>query len=75
MFRMKEAKILVVGLDGVGIEICKNLVLAGIGYLYLVDSELIDLNNVYKNFYLTTQDIGLKVISLINYLYYFVNRK
>ena len=37
--RMMESKVLVVGLGGVSCEICKNLILGGVGHVTLMDHQ------------------------------------
>ncbi|CAO3690429.1 unnamed protein product [Umbelopsis vinacea] len=56
--RIRNANILVVGMKGLGNEICKNLVLAGIGSLTILDHEPVTVQDLGAQFFLTESDIG-----------------
>ena len=45
MAKLVSMKVLIVGLKGIGIEVAKNLVLAGPGSVVLVDDEATEVNN------------------------------
>lgn len=51
------SKVLIVGLDPLGVEICKNLILCGVGSITILDDKLITEKD-YGNYYITSQDIG-----------------
>jgi ubiquitin-like 1-activating enzyme E1 A len=52
------ARVLVVGLDGVGAEVVKNLVLAGVGHLQLCDGSAVGESDLGANFLLARSDLG-----------------
>jgi len=58
MRRMQEAKILLVGLGSLGIEIAKDLVLAGIKELTLYDPVRVEKYDLASHFYCTEADVG-----------------
>ncbi len=61
---MKAARVLVIGLNALTCEVVKNLVLAGVGHLTLLDSSLVQANHVGAEFFLREGDIGAKVKAL-----------
>ena len=60
MEKIINLKILVVGLRGLGIEISKNLVLAGPKQLTIYDKNLCAINDLSSNFYIEEFDISKK---------------
>eukprot|EP01041_Mallomonas_annulata_P006187 gene6187-12532_t len=59
MAKLVSMKVLIVGLKGIGIEVAKNLVLAGPGVVTLVDDEPTELRDLGANFFLAESDVGL----------------
>ena len=60
MGKLIKMKILIVGLRGLGVETAKNTILAGPNEVQLYDPELIKINDLCGNFYLTEEDVGKK---------------
>jgi ubiquitin-like 1-activating enzyme E1 A len=58
---MRNARILVVGLRGTGTEVIKNLVLAGIGTLVMVDGGDVSEEDLGAGFFFRDEDVGKKV--------------
>jgi ubiquitin-like 1-activating enzyme E1 A len=58
---MRNAKILVVGLKGTATETIKNIVLAGIGKLVVVDGENVSEEDLGAGFFFRNEDVGEKV--------------
>jgi ubiquitin-like 1-activating enzyme E1 A len=58
---MRNAKILVIGLKGVATETIKNIVLAGIGMLVVVDVEDVSERDLGAGFFFRDEDVGKKV--------------
>ena len=58
MRRMQKCSILLVGLGGLGVEIAKNLALAGVKSLTLHDPRPIELSDLSSHFYCTEADVG-----------------
>lgn len=58
---MRNATILVVRLRGVATEAIKNMVLAGIGKLIIIDSDNVTEEDLGAGFFFRDEDVGLKV--------------
>lgn len=59
--RMRNATILVVRLKGTATEAVKNMVLAGIGKLVIVDGEEVTEEDLGAGFLFRDEDVGKKV--------------
>jgi ubiquitin-activating enzyme E1 len=59
MSKMVRSSVAVVGLNGVGAEAAKALILANIGAVTLVDDALVSVRDLSTHFYLADGDIGL----------------
>jgi ubiquitin-like 1-activating enzyme E1 A len=62
--RMRKAHVLLITIRALGNEIAKNLVLAGIGSLTIMDSNVVTETDVESQFFITGEDIGKNVPSL-----------
>jgi len=60
MKKLSYLKILIINLRGLGIEIAKNIILAGPKRVSIFDSELVKTNDLGANFYLSKEDINKK---------------
>lgn len=60
--RMRKAKVLLITIKALGNEIAKNLVLAGIGSLTILDDAVLTASDVESQFLVTKENIGQKVI-------------
>lgn len=58
MKKMSASNVLVVGLKGLGVEIAKNVALAGVKSITLHDPKPTELTDLSSQFFLTTEDIG-----------------
>ncbi|QLG72260.1 hypothetical protein HG535_0C06150 [Zygotorulaspora mrakii] len=58
--RMRLARVLLINLSSIGTEICKNIVLSGLGSLCILDSHAVTEEDLGSQFYLSKQDVGLK---------------
>ncbi|CAG8569070.1 31747_t:CDS:2, partial [Racocetra persica] len=56
--RMRVSSILISGMRGLSNEICKNLVLAGIGSITIIDHNLVMEEDLGAQFFVTEGDIG-----------------
>ena len=66
---MRNATILVVRLRGVATEAIKNVVLAGIGKLIVMDGENVSEEDLGAGFLFRDGDVGLKVRRVLYKLY------
>ena len=74
MEKIINLKILIIGLRGLGIEIAKNLILAGPKEVFISDKNKCQINDLNSNFYINEEDIDnkireeecLKKLSLLN---------
>jgi len=58
MRRLASAHVLVVGLGGLGVEIAKNVALAGVKAITLHDTRAVELRHLGAQFYLDESDVG-----------------
>jgi molybdopterin/thiamine biosynthesis adenylyltransferase len=59
-FRLELARVLVVGLNAVGAEVAKNIVLAGCGTVHLSDETIISQEDISSQFLLRADEVGMK---------------
>lgn len=57
--RLRRARVLVVGLGGLGSPVAMYLAAAGVGHLVLADFDVVDLSNLQRQIIHTTDRIGL----------------
>lgn len=58
MLKMQTSNVLIIGLKGLGIEIAKNVALAGVKSLSLYDPAPVELKDLSTQFFLTEEDVG-----------------
>lgn len=58
MLKMQHASVLIIGLKGLGIEIAKNVALAGVKSLSLYDPKPVQREDLSTQFFLSEEDIG-----------------
>eukprot|EP00882_Tetradesmus_deserticola_P015851 GHRQ01016902.1.p1 GENE.GHRQ01016902.1~~GHRQ01016902.1.p1 ORF type:complete len:156 (+),score=29.15 GHRQ01016902.1:170-637(+) len=58
MRRMAGANVLVAGANGTGVEIAKNVILAGVRALTIHDTKNVETRDLSAQFYLTEEDVG-----------------
>lgn len=58
MKRMSASNVLVIGLKGLGVEIAKNIALAGVKSLTLYDPAPVAIGDLSSQFFLHKEDIG-----------------
>lgn len=58
MGKLVKMKVLIIGLRGLGVEVAKNLILAGPALVHLSDPELVAIEDLGANFYLTDDHVG-----------------
>jgi ubiquitin-like 1-activating enzyme E1 A len=59
--KIRTANILIVSIKALANEVAKNLVLAGIGSLTLVDSETVTEDDLCSQFFISEADVGKNV--------------
>ncbi|OWB80099.1 hypothetical protein B5S32_g4350 [[Candida] boidinii] len=58
MLKMASSNVLVIGLKGLGVEIAKNIALAGVKSLTIYDPTIVTLQDLSAQFFLSESDIG-----------------
>ena len=58
--KVESAKVMVVGAGALGNEVIKNLVLMGVGYIYIVDFDTIEMANLSRSVLFRESDTGRK---------------
>ncbi|OUT23606.1 hypothetical protein CAS74_001932 [Pichia kudriavzevii] len=58
MLKMASSNVLIIGLKGLGLEIAKNVALAGVKSLSLYDPAPVELQDLSSQFFLSEHDIG-----------------
>lgn len=59
---MRNSSILISGIRGLSNEVCKNLVLAGVGSVTIIDHNIVTEEDLGAQFLITEQDLGKNVI-------------
>ena len=60
--RLLKAKVLIVGLGGLGSPVAQYLAAAGVGHLGLLDGDIVSLNNLQRQVIHDTSDIGTQKV-------------
>ena len=55
---LKNAKVLVIGCGALGNEIVKNLAMVGIGNIFVVDMDSIEISNLTRSILFRKEDLG-----------------
>ncbi|RPD67265.1 ubiquitin activating enzyme [Lentinus tigrinus ALCF2SS1-7] len=58
MKRMAASNVLIVGVNGLGVEIAKNVVLAGVKSVTIYDPEPVKISDLSSQFFLRAEDVG-----------------
>ena len=62
--RLQKAKVLIVGMGGLGCPAAQYLAAAGIGTLGLADNDIISISNLHRQILYTPADAGLKKVAV-----------
>jgi ubiquitin-activating enzyme E1 len=54
--KLKQMHVLIIGLRGLGVEVAKNLILAGPHTVQLYDAGIVTVQDLNTNFYLKKED-------------------
>ena len=60
--KLKHSSVLVAGLGGLGIPAAVGLVSAGVGRVGIVDSDLVELSNLQRQFIFSKEDLGRRKV-------------
>lgn len=63
-YRLRTSNILLINIKALANEIAKNLVLAGIGSLTIIDSEVVRDDDLGSQFFVSEEQIGMNVLGL-----------
>lgn len=63
MGKLIQMRVLVSGLRGLGVEVAKNMILAGPALVVLHDDAIVEMRDLCANFYLTEEDVGKRTRS------------
>ncbi len=58
MRRMASSDVLIIGLGGLGVEVAKNVILAGLKSVTLYDPTAVEIRHLGSQFYLSEADVG-----------------
>lgn len=60
-YRLRSAKVLLIGLGGFGAEIAKNVILAGVKSITLLDHRNVTIEDTCSQFFIPNDQIGKNV--------------
>jgi len=60
--KIKQAKVLIVGLGGLGCPVAEFLVRAGVGNIGIVDDDIVDISNIHRQSLYDTNDIKISKV-------------
>jgi len=63
--RISEARILFVGFSGSSSEVCKNLVLGGVGAVTVMEDRAVTKADLKANFFVTADDVGKNIAEAV----------
>lgn len=61
---IEKGRVFIAGAGALGNEVVKNLVLAGIGYIYIMDFDYVIKANLNRCIFFTLEDAGLKILKV-----------
>lgn len=62
---MRNSRVLIAGLSGLGVEVAKNIVLSGVKSVTLLDDKDVTLSDLTAQFYLGEENIGQNVRRIV----------
>tara|TARA_A100001035_G_scaffold277777_1_gene275282 strand:+ start:441 stop:1193 length:753 start_codon:yes stop_codon:yes gene_type:complete len=73
--KIKQAKVLIVGVGGLGCPVAEFLVRAGIGNIGIVDDDIVNLSNIHRQSLYDTNDIEISKVKSAKYKLKKINPK
>lgn len=61
-----NSKVLIINMDPLAVEICKNIILSGVGHITLADNKKISYKD-YNNYYINSEDFGKNRADVIGF--------
>jgi ubiquitin-like 1-activating enzyme E1 A len=58
---MRNASVLIITLRGIAVEVVKNIVLAGVGSITILDDQEVKGEDLGANYFVREEEVGLKV--------------
>src|ERR1035437_7011740 len=62
--KLKGAKVLVIGCGGLGCPVLQYLAAAGVGFLGVIDNDLVDISNLQRQILFSTEDTGKPKVAI-----------
>ncbi len=62
---MRNASVLIITLRGIAVEVVKNIVLAGVGSITILDDQEVKGEDLGANYFVREEEVGLKVRPLL----------
>ena len=59
MGKLVQMNVVIVGMRGLGVEVAKNLILAGPKSVSIYDPDIVEINDLGANFYLEEKQVGV----------------
>ncbi|RPD97488.1 HesA/MoeB/ThiF family protein [Aureibaculum marinum] len=63
--KLQQTRVLIVGCGGLGNSVATSLAASGIGTIHLVDFDKIDVTNLHRQLFFTTEDIGKPKVNIL----------
>jgi adenylyltransferase/sulfurtransferase len=62
--KLTEAKVLIIGVGGLGCPVLQNLAAVGVGTIGLVDGDVVEETNLHRQYLYTLNDCGMKKVEV-----------
>ncbi|WP_264521965.1 HesA/MoeB/ThiF family protein [Flavobacterium sp. N1994] len=62
--KLTEAKVLIIGMGGLGCPVLQNLVAAGVGKIGIVDGDVVEETNLNRQFLYSSHDVGRNKVAV-----------